>query len=82
MFTLMPTTETPARRRRKRKLPPNTFRVYFQDEAPRLGAGWRLVELLTIGRKWATFREVATGTRARLRKAEWLTVTKHASKIS
>lgn len=31
------------------------FNVYFEDEAPRIGAGWRVVEA-TIGYKWVKLR--------------------------
>jgi hypothetical protein len=52
------------------------FRVHFADEAPAIGSGSRGVAVLKDGRKWVTIVETAIGTRARLRKAVWLTMTK------
>ncbi len=60
-------------RKRRRKLPPNCYRVYFHDEAPSIGCGWRMVQLESIGRKWAKIREVATGTPVRLPARVWPT---------
>jgi hypothetical protein len=39
--------------------------IFFQDEAPRIGSGRRLVKL-EIGRKWFYCTVPSTGTRARL----------------
>ena len=39
--------------------------IQFQDEAPRIGSGRRLVKL-EVGRKWAYCTVPSTGTRARL----------------
>lgn len=39
--------------------------IYFQDEAPRLGCGWRRCEV-KIGRRWLRLTECATGRRQRL----------------
>ena len=44
---------------------PRYVQIYFQDEAPRLGCGRRVVEL-TTGRKWAYCKIPSTGIRARL----------------
>lgn len=41
--------------------------VYFQDEAPRIGCGWRRCNVM-IGRKWIRITERATGKRAKLPK--------------
>lgn len=32
------------------------MRVYFKDEAPRIGSGWRRVEVVREGSKWVTVR--------------------------
>ena len=49
-------------------------RVYLEEEAPRLGCGWRTV-LVREGRKWAHLRLAVTDERlqftARMRIAEW-----------
>lgn len=39
--------------------------VYFQDEAPRIGCGWRRCDV-RVGRLWIRFTERATGKRAKL----------------
>ena len=42
-------------------------RVYFEDEAPRIGAGWRTV-FITFGWKWARIRCKASGRGVRLKR--------------
>ena len=44
-----------------------TMRVYFEDEAPRIGAGWRTVHVV-LGYKWARLRCAASGRGTRLRR--------------
>lgn len=44
------------------------MKIYFEDEAPRIGCGWRLVAV-TIGRKWIRVR-TAYGS-ARFTKAQF-----------
>lgn len=46
-------------------------RVYFQDEAPKIGCGWRFINILSIGSKWVRFEEHATGRRARMSRKAW-----------
>jgi hypothetical protein len=43
---------------------PQRMRLYFEDEAPRIGCGWRTVEV-TIGYKWVKVKDVANGNRAK-----------------
>jgi hypothetical protein len=40
-------------------------RIYLEDEAPRIGCGWRTVDV-KLGRKWAYLTEVSSGIRTRL----------------
>ena len=40
-------------------------RVFFEDEAPRIGSGWRWVTY-KIGRKWVRFTSIGDGGKARL----------------
>lgn len=40
--------------------------LYFEDEAPRIGCGWRLVKVLKIGRKWVRLEAAASGRRVKL----------------
>lgn len=47
-------------------------RVYFRDEAPAIGCGWRGIELLDMGWKWARIRERSTGTVVRMLAKNWL----------
>jgi len=49
-------------RRRKRA----EMRVYFQDEVPAIGCGWRFIDIVQRGRKWIRIKEHATGRTARL----------------
>lgn len=39
--------------------------IYLQDECPRIGCGWRTVNMM-FGRKWLRFVERATGSRGKL----------------
>lgn len=41
------------------------MRLFFEDECPRIGSGWRTV-VVKLGYKWAFFTDVATHTRTRL----------------
>lgn len=41
-------------------------RIYLQDEAPRIGSGWRTV-LIKEGDKWAHLIDVASGRKQRIR---------------
>lgn len=44
-------------------------RVLLHDEAPRIGSGWRIVEV-EVGRKWVRLK-VPGGARTRLRRSIW-----------
>jgi hypothetical protein len=44
--------------------------VYFEDEAPKIGAGWRLV-YATVGRKWVRLKESGSGHKAKLKVETW-----------
>lgn len=57
--------------RKKRKAYQAGVRVYFFDEAPRIGSGWRIV-IAKQGRKWVRVTEVSTGRAARIETAIWL----------
>jgi hypothetical protein len=46
-----------------------TMRVYFEDEAPRIGAGWRTVHVTSLGYKWARLKCAASGRGVRIRRA-------------
>lgn len=46
----------------RRRKPRSDLRVYLQDEAPRVGTGWRGVKVKTIGRKWAHLVETSSDT--------------------
>jgi len=47
------------------KILDGTMRVFLEDECPRIGSGWRTVNV-KIGRKWAFFTDTANLTRVRL----------------
>lgn len=42
--------------------------IYFHDEAPRIGCGWRRC-IIKIGSVWTVITEKATGKRVRLTTA-------------
>lgn len=45
--------------------------VYFQDQAPRIGSGWRGINVVTLGRKWVRIESHASGKTARLSLRVW-----------
>ena len=69
------------RRRRRKKLPPGTLRVQFEDEAPRIGNGHRLVTV-ELGRKWARVHDVATGVNAKLPLTMWARIARSAREVT
>ena len=48
------------------------YRLYLKDEAPRIGSGWRVVNLVRLGPKWATVKS-AYGPRVtkKFRRSVW-----------
>lgn len=46
------------------------FHVYFEDEAPRLGSGWRIV-LAAIGHKWVRLRVPNAERGTRIKRPVW-----------
>ena len=46
---------------------PIKAKIYFEDECPRIGSGWRTV-LIKTGRKWAYLIDPYTGNRSRIKK--------------
>lgn len=61
--------------RRKRVPKPDRY-VQFDNEAPRIGSGFRGVTILKIGRKWVRIKETATDRVARLPRRTWEDLTK------
>ena len=49
---------------------PIKLQVYLEDEAPKIGAGWRLVHA-TVGRKWVRMVEVGSERKAKLTVKIW-----------
>jgi hypothetical protein len=49
--------------------------VYFQDEAPRIGAGWRPV-LAQIGYKWVRIKTPGAERGVRIKRETWDTLRK------
>lgn len=45
-------------------------KIFLHDEAPRIGAGWRIVQIKE-GPKWVRLKCVASGRTARLRRRVW-----------
>lgn len=54
---------------------PIKLQVYLEDEAPKIGAGWRLVNA-TVGRKWVRMVESGSGRKAKLTVDVWKRLTK------
>lgn len=46
------------------------MRLYFEDEAPRIGSGWRTV-YVNLGYKWARIRCAASGRGTKLLRAKF-----------
>jgi hypothetical protein len=55
------------------------MRVYLHDEAPRIGCGWRIVQVMT-GRLWVRLADSA-GNRAKLTKALWAGIARHGHEL-
>ena len=53
------------------------YRLHLKDEAPRIGSGWRVVNLVRIGPKWATVK-AAYGSLVtkKFRRSVWDGLTK------
>jgi len=43
----------------------------LEDQCPRIGCGRRGITILSIGPKWARFKETATGRTGKLAKRDW-----------
>lgn len=69
-------------RKRRKPLPENTWRVCLHDEAPHIGAGWRLVCLVSVGPKWAKLRDVSTEASARLPRELWDKISRRALQLA
>ena len=64
----------------KRKAKRDLVAIHLADQAPRIGSGYRLVEVVTVGHKWVTVRSWPAGPkhdpiRHKFRKADWETVS-------
>lgn len=59
-------------------MPVTRMRVYLQDEAPRIGCGWRIVQAMT-GRKWV--RIASVDGRGKLTKAVWASIARHGREL-
>lgn len=47
----------------------SVMRLYFNDECPRIGSGWRSVEI-KVGNKWVYFTYPPTGAKAKLKLSD------------
>ena len=53
------------------------YRLHLKDEAPRIGSGWRVVNLVRLGPKWATVRSAyGPVVGKRFRRSVWDRLTK------
>jgi hypothetical protein len=55
------------------------MRVYFKDEAKRIGSGWRIVEVM-VGRKHVRVMD-QTGKRAKFTINEWAPIARHGHEL-
>lgn len=51
------------------------FHVYFEDEAPRIGAGWRIVQA-SIGYKWVKLKAPTADRGTKIKRSVWDTLRK------
>jgi hypothetical protein len=54
------------------------MRVFFMDEAPRIGSGWRIVSVMN-GRKWV--RLACEAGRAKFTKEQWAPIARHGHEL-
>jgi hypothetical protein len=55
------------------------MRVCFNDEAPRIGSGWRLIEVCSVGPKWVKIR-AGGHDRVTLRRSVWDQIVKYTER--
>lgn len=58
------------------------LRIYFQGEVPRIGSGWRTVEVLSVGPVWAVIREPIRGRRHRFPRKLWDDISRTAKEVT
>ncbi len=46
-------------------------RVFFHDEAPKIGSGWRRVLVISVGPKWAKIKGYYSPRATRLKRSVW-----------
>lgn len=52
------------------------MRVFFHDEWPALGSGWRKVQIVSKGWKWVTIRSPYKASRKRFTRKQWSEMAK------
>lgn len=60
---------TPIKKLRENIEAASVMRLYFNDECPRIGSGWRSVEI-KVGNKWVYFTYPPTGAKAKLKLSD------------
>lgn len=56
--------------------------VQFQDECQKIGSGWRVVELLSVGYKYAHVYYPPLGTTVKIKKSIWAEISKNARELT
>ena len=56
-------------------------RIHLHDEAPRIGSGWRTVEVITEGYKWITVRCPYQSIRHKFRKDIWASIARSMKEL-
>jgi hypothetical protein len=54
-----------------KKRPRSDARIYLQDECPAMGSGERGIQIVSVGPKWARFKETATQVNCRVPRSCW-----------
>ena len=65
----------------KRKRRPQLITIHLEDQPPRIGSGFRQVEVVTVGHKWVTVRSWPGGlkcepVRHKFKRVDWERITK------
>ena len=55
----------------KKKRPRSDVEIYLEDQCPRIGSGMRGITIISVGPKWAKFKETCTERTGKLERREW-----------
>jgi hypothetical protein len=55
-----------------------TYRVNLYDEAPNIGCGWRIVNVVKRGWKWVLVADKSSGKRKKFPAKQWKSIERKA----